>query len=60
MAQVASELAEKDAAEAAKKEIRFWETTNSAIHDPKDLTQNVVGRRKMLNQDGVPVEGMDE
>lgn len=45
MAQVASELAEKDAAEAAKKELRFWETTNGAIHDPKDLTQNSVGKR---------------
>ena len=25
-----------------------------------DLTQNQIGKRVMKNQDGVPVEGMDE
>jgi len=38
MAQVASELAEAEATQEAKKELRFWETTNGAIHDTKDLS----------------------
>lgn len=60
MAEVAEELAQKEAAEAAKKEMRFWETTNGAIHDKKDLTMNVVGKRQMITQDGATVDGMDE
>ena len=47
MAQVAAEIAEKQAGEEAKKELRFFETTNKATHDNKDMYQNTVGRRVM-------------
>jgi hypothetical protein len=62
MAQVAAEIADKQAAEEAKKELRFFDTTNGTTHDKKDMYQNTVGRLVMWTQDkqNVSINEKDE
>lgn len=55
---VAAEMREKERQFDAQKEQRFFETTNKATYDKKDLAANVVGRKVMRTQDGSPLMGV--
>lgn len=40
------------AAEEAKKDIRYFDTSSGTAHNEQDMTANVVGRKVMRTQDG--------
>ena len=50
--QVLEELAAKDQAREQEKEQRYFETSTGSAHNNKSYTENVIGRRVMVTQDG--------
>jgi hypothetical protein len=53
--QVLAELAAKDKERDLEKEQRYFETSTGSAHGGKSYTENVVGRRVMVTQDGANV-----
>jgi hypothetical protein len=49
---VAEEMRERERLAEAKRQERFFETTNGSTFTKQDLTKNEIGRKVMRTQDG--------